>query len=98
MHPRHRQPTRAELQLLLKENDGLRTEIVRLRRELSNKQDCIGRLEVLLHERMERIDELTAQVDQLRHQIKKLDQEAEHLAAMVANQRGMTAEAEVGGA
>jgi hypothetical protein len=35
MHPRHRQPTRAELQLLLKENAGLRTEIVRLRRELT---------------------------------------------------------------
>jgi hypothetical protein len=48
MHPRHRQPTRAELRLLLKENDGLRTEIVRLRRELENKQGGVGRLELLL--------------------------------------------------
>ena len=83
MHPRHRQPTRAELQLLLKENDGLRTEIVRLRREIENREGAVGRLELLLRERMERVDELTAQVDQLRHQNKKLDAEAEHLAAML---------------
>ena len=38
--------------------------------------------EFLLCERMERIDELTAQVDQLRHQNKKLDAEAEHLEAL----------------
>jgi uncharacterized protein (DUF3084 family) len=84
MHPRHRQPTRAELQLLLKENAGLRTEIVRLRSELTSKQQYGSRLELLLRERMERIDELTAQVDQLRHQNKQLDAEAEHLAAIIA--------------
>jgi hypothetical protein len=84
MHPRHRQPTRTELQLLLKENDGLRTEIVRLRRELSNKGYYASRLELLLHERMERIDQLTATIDQLRERNRRLDEEAEHLAAMVA--------------
>ena len=84
MHPRHRQPTRTELQLLKKENDGLRTEIVRLRRELENREGAVGRLELLLHERLERIDELNAQVGQLRHQNKKLDEEAEHLAQLVA--------------
>ena len=83
MHPRHRQPTRAELQLLLKENAGLRTEIVRLRSELTSKQQYASRLELLLRERMERIDELNAEVDQLRHENKKLDAEAEHLAEMV---------------
>jgi hypothetical protein len=72
-----------ELQLLLKENDGLRTEIVRLRHQLTTKQHYAGRLECLLRERMERIDQLVAQVDQLRHQNKKLDAEAEHLAEMV---------------
>ena len=41
--------------------------------------------EFLLCERMERIDELTAQVDQLRHQNKKLDAEAEHLEALLRN-------------
>ena len=84
MHPRHRQPTRTELQLLKKENDGLRTEIVRLRRELENREGAVGRLELLLRERLERIDELNAQVDQLRHQNKKLDEEAEHWAQLVA--------------
>jgi hypothetical protein len=84
MHPRHRQPTRAELQLLLKENDGLRTEIVRLRRELTTKQHYAERLEYLLHQRMERTDELTATIDQLRERNRRLDEEAEHLAAMVA--------------
>ena len=88
MHPRHRQPTRAELHLLLKENDGLRTEIVRLRSELTSKQQYASRLELLLRKRMERIDELNAEVDQLRHQNKKLDAEAEHLAELVAANNG----------
>ena len=55
MHPRHRQPTRTELQLLKNENDGLRTEIVRLRRELENREGAVGRLELLLRERLERM-------------------------------------------
>ena len=50
---------------------------------IENREGAVGRLELLLRERMERIDELTAQVDQLRHQNKKLDAEAEHLAAML---------------
>ena len=54
-----------------------------MRREIENREGAVGRLELLLRERMERIDELTAQVDQLRHQNKKLDAEAEHLAAML---------------
>jgi uncharacterized protein HemX len=80
-----RHSTVAELKLLQKENDGLRTEIVKLRHELTNKQGYAERLEVLLRERMERIDELTATVDQLRERNKKLVAEAEHLAAMAAN-------------
>jgi SMC interacting uncharacterized protein involved in chromosome segregation len=77
---------------LQRENDALKTTICCLRRELENKQGAVQRLEVLLCERLTRIDQLVAQVDQLRHQNKKLDAEAEHLAAMVADQRGMTAE------
>jgi chromosome segregation ATPase len=72
----------AELKLLQKENDGLRTEIVKLRHELTNKQGYAERLEVLLRERMERIDELTATIDQLRERNKRLEAEAEHLAAI----------------
>ena len=67
-----------------RENDQLRMTICGLQRELETKQGTVGRLEVLLRERLTRIDALTAQVDQLRHQNKKLDQEAEQLAQMVA--------------
>ena len=77
-----RRPTIAELNLLQRENDGLRTEIVRLRHELTNKQGYAERLEVLLRERLERIDELTARIDQLRERNKRLEAEAEHLAAI----------------
>jgi hypothetical protein len=73
--------TSAELQLI-KDNDGLRTELICLRRELTNKEGYAGRLEVLLRERMERIDELTARIDQLRERNKRLEAEAEHLAAI----------------
>jgi len=86
MHPRHRQPTRTELQLLKNENDGLRTEIVRLRRELENREGAVGRLELLLRERLTKIDELTAQVDQLREANKRLDAEAEHWALRYAEE------------
>jgi hypothetical protein len=77
-----RQPTIHE-QHLLRENDGLRTEIVRLRHDLTHKQGHVGRLEVLLCERSNRIDELNAKIDQLREQNKRLDAENEHLVEMV---------------
>ena len=77
-----RQPTIHE-QHLLRENDGLRSEIVRLRHDLANKQGHVGRLEVLMRERSERIDELNGKIDQLREQNKRLDAENEHLLEMV---------------
>jgi hypothetical protein len=80
MRPRH--PTSAELNLK-RENDGLRTTICSLRREIENKQGTVQRLEVLLCERLTKIDQLVAQVDQLRHRNKALESEAEHLADMV---------------
>ena len=86
MHPHHRRPTRTDLQLLKNENDGLRTEIVRLRRELENREGAVDRLELLLRERLTKIDELTAQVDQLREANKRLDAEAEHWALRYAEE------------
>ena len=61
-----------DAQKLKQENDVLRTTICCLRRELENKQSQVGGLELLLHERLERIDQLTATIDQLREQIKRL--------------------------
>jgi septal ring factor EnvC (AmiA/AmiB activator) len=80
---RPRQPSSTELRLM-RENDGLRTTIVCLRREIENKQGSISRLETLLRERLTRIDQLTAQVDQLRSQNKRLNEENEHLARLIA--------------
>ena len=75
-------PTPAELHLK-RENDILKTTIVCLRRELENKQGAVGRLEVLMRERIARIDELTGTIDRLREQNKRLDQENEYLVEMV---------------
>jgi len=69
---------------LRQENGRLLTVICGLRREIENKRGHVQRLQVLLCSRLQRIDELTAQVDQLRHQNKLLDAEAEHLAALFA--------------
>jgi hypothetical protein len=75
-------PTPAELQLK-RENDGLKTTIVYLRRDLTDKEGHVGRLEFLLVERMNRTDELNGKLDQLRDQNRRLDAEAERLAEMV---------------
>jgi predicted RNase H-like nuclease (RuvC/YqgF family) len=76
-------PTPAELQLR-RAVDGLRTTIVCLRREIENKQGAVGRLETLLRERLTRIDELNAKLEQAREQNRRLEAEAEHLAAVIA--------------
>jgi predicted RNase H-like nuclease (RuvC/YqgF family) len=69
---------------LERENDCLRTTIVCLRRELENKQGAVGRLELLLHERLNKIDELNGKLEQSREQVRRLGLENELLAAMVA--------------
>jgi len=79
---RPRKPTSAELRLQ-RQNDGLGIEIVKLRQQLATKERYAGRLEYLLRERLTRIDELNGKIDQLRHQNKKLDAEAEHYAALL---------------
>jgi hypothetical protein len=54
-----------------------------LNRELENRQGVVGRLELLLRERLERIDSLNSKLEQLREQNRRLDQENEHLAEMI---------------
>ena len=66
------------------ENDALALKLVRLNSELATKTQYADRLQYLLHKRTQRIDELTGTIDQLREQNRRLDAEAEHLAAMVA--------------
>jgi hypothetical protein len=71
------------LQPLEHEIDALKTTIVCLRRELENKGSHVARLQFLLSQRLTRIDELTATIDRLREQNKRLDAEAERYAEMV---------------
>jgi hypothetical protein len=75
-------PTPAELQLR-RENDGLRTTVVCLRSELRHKQDFVGRLEYLLHQRTETIDALRGKLEHVRAQNRRLDEEAEHYYQML---------------
>jgi hypothetical protein len=75
-------PTPVEMQLK-RQIDGLTTTIICLRRDLENKAGYAGRLEYLLRERTERIDGLTGVIERLREQNRKLDEENEHLVAMV---------------
>jgi hypothetical protein len=72
------------LEPLEQENNALKTTIVCLRRELENKGGHVERLKFLLTERLNRIDQLTATIDRLREQNKRLDQEADRLAEMGA--------------
>jgi hypothetical protein len=50
---------------------------------LENKQGTVGRLEVLLRERLTRIDELTGTIDQLRAANQKLNLENHCLTALL---------------
>jgi hypothetical protein len=74
------------------EVDRLKTVICCLRRELENKEGAVGRLELLLHERLTKIDELTSRLEQSREQIRRLDLQNEILIEMIAAPPVQTAE------
>jgi hypothetical protein len=75
--------TKAELKLI-RENDGRKTTICCLRRELANKQGHVQRLEYLLCSRIRRTDELFGKLEQAYTINRRLEQECEHLATLVA--------------
>jgi len=60
---------------LKKQNDELALQLLRTREQLQQKEGYLVGMEVLLDQRAERIDRLTVQVDKLRAQNKRLDQE-----------------------
>jgi hypothetical protein len=66
-----------------KENDRLRTVVIQLRREVTEKMAYAAGLEMLLRQRNERIDQLTTQVDQLRQHSRHADEGAEYMAMFV---------------
>ena len=80
-------PKRSPAAVQLKQhNAALALQLLRLREQLTNKEHYAGGLEVLIRERLARIDELSATIDRLRDQNKKLNQENEHLAAMLKHE------------
>jgi len=64
--------------------ETLSLKLLRANAALCQKQIYCERLEFLLHQRSEKIDELTGTIDQLRLKIRLLGQEDGHLAAMLA--------------
>ena len=64
-------------------NNELRTTVIRLRREIKNKQGHVGRLTILVQQRSNTIDDLRGKLEQSRQQIQQLNEEADHLAALV---------------
>ena len=83
MQRSYRWRSRPNIAKLEDEIDTLKTVVIRLRRELENKQGANGRLKLLLRERLTRIDELNGKLDQLRAANARLDAEADRLAEMV---------------
>ena len=74
----------AALSDLERENHALQMAVLKLRRELTNKQQYAGRLEVLLHQRLETIDALHGKLEQSREKVRRLGLENNLLAAMIA--------------
>ena len=68
---------------LQRTNGVLSTQLLQLREQLRNKERYASGLEILLRQRNARIDQLTAQVDQLRQHSRHADEEAEHMAMFV---------------
>ena len=64
-------------------NGVLSTQLLQLREQLRIKESCAVGLERLLRQRNERIDQLAAQVDQLREHSRHADEAAEHMAMFV---------------
>ena len=70
-------------QRLQKQKDSLALQLLRMREQLETAERYRIGMEVVMSARLERIDKLTAQIDQLRRQNQKLDAECERLVEMV---------------
>jgi septal ring factor EnvC (AmiA/AmiB activator) len=69
-----------------RECDRLAFQLLRLREQLQTSERYRTGMEVVMNARLERISKLTATVDLLRAQNKKLDAECEHLAEIVRSE------------
>jgi hypothetical protein len=69
---------------LQRANETLAIKLLKANSELRSKTLYAQRLEHLVHERSERVDELSAKLEQSREQVRRLGLENELLAAMIA--------------
>jgi chromosome segregation ATPase len=83
MHLNYRWRSRPDTAQLEHTVDQLRTELIKLRRQLSGKEQYIDRLKFLCQERMTRIDDQRGRIEQLQQRNQQLDQECENLVALV---------------
>ena len=72
--PWNRRRARLNEVQLQRTNGALSTQLLQLREQLRNKERYASGLEILLRQRNERIDQLTAQVDQLREHSRHTDE------------------------
>jgi len=63
--------------------DQLRAANIQLRRQLTTKTNLANGLKLALAERMQRVDDLNAKLEQARVQNRKLDEENDHLVESV---------------
>ena len=66
-----------------RECEVLQLKPLKVNSALAIKTQYASRLETLLHERLTKIDELNGKLEQSREQIRRLDQECEHLVQVV---------------
>jgi len=84
MHLRYRWRSRPDIAALETQLDALRSELIRLRSDLTHKAGYAATLELVLKQRTETIDQLNARLEQARVQCQRLDAEAEHYFQMLA--------------
>ena len=75
--------TPAAVQQLKRSNDALALQLLRVREQLQNKEHRCSGLEMILRERLKRIDELNAKLEQARTVNHRLEEECERLVEMV---------------
>jgi hypothetical protein len=80
---RYRWKSRPDVAQLEQDNDRLRTELIRLRRQLNGKEQYIDRLKFLVQQRSNTIDDQRGKLEQSQTQIRQLNEEADHLATLV---------------
>jgi hypothetical protein len=84
MQHSYRWRSRPQVSQLEQNIERLRSELIKLRRALTNKSGYATKLELVLHQRLETIDELNGRLQQSREQIRQLDLANEVLTAMIA--------------